>query len=1209
MDLAYYLRADEAQAACKGGEVVFSTDHVIEEKSALETRGKRFLCLNLVSLQRHYERRTCFDRHLYECLRTTIAYKPILDLDRKLRPGEELHQVQAEYTAVFVPLVVDYFSSVLGTAVTAGNIRCLDASLAGKKFSKHLIIHATTESGAVCAYTDRAHEAAVMQGFRLAAEERARGCGRLMAFLYFMHKGDIASVVDYAIYHAGKRDMRIIGSCKASEKSRTRGLRSLLPESGTGNRPLCHFLCNTFGAAGVAVCPPAGAICCARTKKRRRLDTAIKSPATDCTSSDTIAPRELQRALRELYHEAGGAPGTEPVFKTREGDGDDCSSVTIPINFATPVDGSDRRCAFAVAHSRHWAELRVNIRDTQAVCVDYYCHGCAHALPLFDARHGAFVRRRMQRYDDTAETRCLHLANAAAKEVHPISRRYLPPIDLMASRTLVIRSPMGSGKTHAIREALASLPAEASVLCIGYRRVLNTALAAAFGLQDYQQLAAAEVPLARRLCVQVDSLSKLLVQRGDDDTVRELRASFDVVIVDEAESTLDHFAADTLQHKVLVCWKLFAILIRNAGRLVLADADVGERVFALVQELRPRRGARVVLNTNSTAASLMCDNFVWLPSLQSFLAKVCDVLFSLAQPVYVASNSKAFAHALMALVLQHAEKRRLAGAGGAGFSRGDVLLVDRDIPEADKRLVRECNTHWLQYKLVICTPTVGAGIDFHVPGYFHTTFVYATDWSTTPREVNQQRGRVRSPQCKTCYVLVDMHYRKAQTECAEEALEVLERGGKAVVEDMAECAAEGTDTTWLGVRLTRTPRLLMRLLAMHIAERNASANNMAAELHKLLRSKCREATHVVLTGHVVGDTDNRAHAAVLRYRATTAAALSRQPVATEEDARELMSLVITAQDSSCVEAKLQLRMHFLRQFYRGLPDLSATEVMTIGHETYIKQVSYASALLAQSDPSSSGEADMWRPLTVEGVAGFSLAHRAALQRREPPRVTRAFFAILVFLGGMVVPNVSLSLAHGSGAMCRAFFQPGVQFHSAVASHRLALHAKEWGALCDKHGVTAGPRPSRQIGRLLRQEVAHVMGLRITALRVHKHYANPDNDSARLSTCSDYCSRGVLGHEALLGLLGAVRAHTAGTPAGWAAAGAVLRHLAAMKARSVECQVHGVGLAPRPAAKRSPSTDMANAVVSASPIAEWLRASVSTLRACSAALRTSPVNSK
>lgn len=53
VDLAYYLRADEAQAACKGGEVVFSTDHVIEEKSALETRGKRFLCLNLVSLQRH----------------------------------------------------------------------------------------------------------------------------------------------------------------------------------------------------------------------------------------------------------------------------------------------------------------------------------------------------------------------------------------------------------------------------------------------------------------------------------------------------------------------------------------------------------------------------------------------------------------------------------------------------------------------------------------------------------------------------------------------------------------------------------------------------------------------------------------------------------------------------------------------------------------------------------------------------------------------------------------------------------------------------------------------------------------------------------------------------------------------------------------------------------------------------------------------------
>jgi hypothetical protein len=70
-----------------------------------------------------------------------------------------------------------------------------------------------------------------------------------------------------------------------------------------------------------------------------------------------------------------------------------------------------------------------------------------------------------------------------------------------------------------------------------------------------------------------------------------------------------------------------------------------------------------------------------------------------------------------------------------------------------------------------------------------------------------------------------------------------------------------------------------------------------------------------------------------------------------------------------------------------------------------------------------------------------------------------------------------------------------------------------------------------------------------------------------------------------------------------AAGAVLRNLAALKTHSVECQVHNVGLAPRPAAKRPPSAKVVDADVTVTPIAEWLHTSVSVLRSCSAALRT------
>jgi hypothetical protein len=65
---------------------------------------------------------------------------------------------------------------------------------------------------------------------------------------------------------------------------------------------------------------------------------------------------------------------------------------------------------------------------------------------------------------------------------------YLPPLALTygdEEETLVVRSPMGSGKTRALITCLKGLPPDASVLCVGYRRVLNSALAAAFPLADY----------------------------------------------------------------------------------------------------------------------------------------------------------------------------------------------------------------------------------------------------------------------------------------------------------------------------------------------------------------------------------------------------------------------------------------------------------------------------------------------------------------------------------------------------------------------------------------------------------------------------------------------------------------------------------------------------------------------------------------------------
>jgi hypothetical protein len=1140
-------------------------DNSVSINGQYEAKGKRFALFTLPELRGYYCRRTNFDRHLYESLRSGTPYKPVFDLDRTVGSEEELHRLNVAFTMVFMPLLASFFTTLLKREVGTSDFRCLDASQSDRKFSKHMMLHVTDEKGRAFAYHDRLQEVAVMARFRVFCEEQASDSKDLLEFYYFHHRGDIATIVDYSIYHQGKRDMRIIGSCKASRKSKSAGLRALLPTAP--DLPMCHYLCNMFGADTVAI----GGVDTPLTPKKRRKRTrrppakrAIEATATATHSLEPLGYAEASNhVLLPVFRAAGGIV-PDPTYKWRRCEDGGCN-VVMPLNFSPGEDGV-RRCLLKVAHSRHWAEIRGALSAGGSVrSVRYYCHGCAQSLSLFESETD--IERRLEEAGPAKDS--ASFAQQRPFWMHTqLASRFLPALKIPArGGTLVLKSGMGTGKTKVIGDFLRGLPDDATVLCIGYRRVLNTALAAAFGLMDYQDVAKPDMPKARRLCVQIDSLPRLLLKRGGGG--HELRSAFDVVVIDEAESCLSHFAAETLEHKVLVCWKLFAVLVQKANLVIFADADAGQRTTAVVRELRDDSTTHFVENQCTVSAGAMCDTFVWMPSLGSFLAKACDILFRERGPVYVASNSKGFAHAFVALVLDRADI--LQATGGEGdFTREDVLIIDRDIPEAHKRQVKECNTAWLRYRLVVCTPTVGAGIDFHIPNYFHSTFVYATDLSTTPREVNQQRGRVRCPLHKKCYLLIDMHQRKRLPDTTAECQDLLQRSGGAVVEDMTTYQTTDATPGWLGVRLTKTPSLLLHLFAMHVAERNRSSNNMGLELHLLLKEKCPDANHVMLGGALTGTAEQRAHAAALRYKVAHATALANQPVLSDETARELNMQVITAQDQDCPTAKKQLHMHFLRGFYSGHCNMSATDILTICHEAHIKRVKYAGVLLM---PAGCDQADKrWAAFDVDGAAMFSLAHRAALHCQEPAHVSQTFFALLLFLAGMWSPGLQITAQTDNIAVCRAFFAPGAEFHSALSSQRISNHPKQLLLLWHKNLMDPSPVEPKvaraRVRRLLQRVLRDKIGIALRTGGDHKHYA--DSDGNRLSTLSDYCSRSTPETEGLIGLLDCVRAHAVGLPVGWFAAEMVLQHTAGCSL-PVECGVKGVGLEPLPARRvRKPS---------------------------------------
>jgi hypothetical protein len=1165
--------------------VVVSVDNVRssrEQAGKLEVAGKRFHRLSLQQISQYYEKRHTYDRHLYESLRSGVPYKPVFDLDREIdERSPPLAVLQAAYTEIFIPFLLGFFSKVLGVPVTQEQVASLDASLEQKKFSKHITLHVLNPTdNRILAYATRQDEMAVMRSFREAVETQAEKCARMGGFYYFISNGNVRTIVDYAIYHNGKRDMRMVGSCKANGKSLTKPLRTLMPETDLAMRaPFCVFVCNVFGDNFEPIRPTSTSSCSHKAPRRqsgkRKRQTTALAPSDDVLDEKgVLAFGSLIPGLRVIAQEAGGHVGGVRCREDRNGG----VQLSVSANFqADPSRVCDcqagvctcRRCLFGVPHSRHWAEIRCNPTSCKQLPsrITYYCHGCLHSTDLYNSE-GVAISSAVANHC-VADDEYLRGPDIAYTR---ISSRYLPPISIVADvctgkGTLILKSGMGSGKTTQIRKYIASLPPGKSILCIGYRRVLNSALAANFGLVDYQQTTRAELPQCRRVCVQVDSLPRLLADNGSSlDKV--LRHSFDVVIVDEAESTMNHFAASTLAKKVLLCWKVFALLVHNAQTLIMADADAGSRTMAVVRGMRPSTSSsrpQLIENIDPANGLDMCTSFIWMPSLDAFLQKALDILCRIRKPIYLATNSKGFAHSFMAMVLSHAS--RYDAEQGCPLSRDDVLLIDRDVPEETKRRVKECNEIWIRYKLVICTPTVGAGIDFSVKGHFHSTFVYATDRSTTPREINQQRGRVRFPADKRCYMLVDTHHNPVASEHPNDALRIMQRCGAAVIDDLMEIECQSSESSeWMGVRLSITPELLLRLAAIHMAEVNASRNNMRVVLYWQLRRKFPGAEHVLLSGPLTGPADARMHAVGMAIRRAQAAALVLQPVLDDTEVRRLTTAVITGDDEQYPTAKQQLHMQMLRDFFPGRV-LAAGDVMTIGHASYLARVEFATTLLTPVTDIKRlfASAEEWQPVTVTGAAQFSIAHRTSLESTEPAHVTQVFFALFAFYAGIVNAHHPIKGPGQTADICGIFFDKDTVFHSSVSESRTRMYPSGFATLQRKFGEFLGTpeQVRRMVRKSFRRRLASDMGIGLPYAKTHKHYEQ-DGETLGEST-TDCCSTAVVDRGDALGLLDCVRAHKPSEVSGIRAGQYALR-LAGMAVSAIGpviCEVRGVGMGPPP----------------------------------------------
>lgn len=299
--------------------------------------------------------------------------------------------------------------------------------------------------------------------------------------------------------------------------------------------------------------------------------------------------------------------------------------------------------------------------------------------------------------------------------------------------TLFVHAPMKIGKTKKlvkfIDEHFATVPGYTPVIrFMSFRQTFTHALAKSFpnfrlysdvqgGLTDPQ------------LIVQIESLDRLVVN--------ESTPKVNLLILDECESVFGQFNSG-LVRDLHVAFENFCWMVRNADTVVCMDANMTNRTFNIIKRLRspdaPFSDAIYHRNEfkNATSDTYQFASYdKWWSTLKSCVEA--------DEKIVVMSNSLDKAKVITAALKKN-------------FRNKIIQQYNSETSSSEKRRdFADVNNIWLDYDILVYTPTLSAGVSFERK-HFDRVFAYFTDMSCDAETCIQMLGRIRDVKSKT-YVM------------------------------------------------------------------------------------------------------------------------------------------------------------------------------------------------------------------------------------------------------------------------------------------------------------------------------------------------------------------------------------------------------------------------------------------------------------------------
>lgn len=311
-----------------------------------------------------------------------------------------------------------------------------------------------------------------------------------------------------------------------------------------------------------------------------------------------------------------------------------------------------------------------------------------------------------------------------------VSEPHLSPEPLHDGVTF-IKSAKGTGKTQLVSGFVRDANQTARVLFVGHRVTLVRAMCERLELNCYlddkQYLSQNRHNRFSRYGICLDSLWKL-----------KKPPSYDIVVLDECEQVLSHFASDTMKekrHKNLNC---LTDILRKAGKIVALDADLSMFSFETILDLAEVSGSKdhhVVINEYRPGNGRQLEVFSSKNQLAGDLVRAVRQ----GKRCYVVSNSKKIVD-------------QLSSSVSARYPSVSLLTVTSDTSDTANGpaglFIRDPVAQSEHYQLILSSPSLSSGVDLSFPGgarFYDIVYGFFESGVTNHFDCDQQIARVRNP--------------------------------------------------------------------------------------------------------------------------------------------------------------------------------------------------------------------------------------------------------------------------------------------------------------------------------------------------------------------------------------------------------------------------------------------------------------------------------